>query len=87
MREAGITDTNSAYILIMRESGCRVNAKNSSSSAYGIPQALPGSKMASAGADWQTNPVTQLRWMQGYVVSRYGGWTGALNHSNAYGWY
>ena len=49
------------------ESGWRVNADNPSSSAYGIPQALPGSKMASAGADWATNPVTQIRWGLGYI--------------------
>ena len=57
-----------------------------STGAYGIPQALPGSKMASAGADWETNPVTQIRWMAGYV-SRYGGWQGAINFWYAHGWY
>lgn len=57
------------------------------SGAYGLPQALPGSKMASAGADWRTNPYTQLRWMRGYVNARYGGCAGALAHSYAYGWY
>lgn len=45
--------------------------------AYGIPQALPGTKMASAGADWATNPITQLRWMNDYVNQRYGGWAQA----------
>ena len=49
------------------ESGWRVNAGNKSSGAYGIPQALPGSKMASAGADWQTNPATQITWGLGYI--------------------
>jgi hypothetical protein len=54
-----------------RESGWRWNAQNASG-AYGIPQALPGSKMASAGADWQTNPATQIRWGLGYIKSVYG---------------
>lgn len=54
------------------ESGWRVNAANSSSGAYGIPQALPGSKMASVGADWQTNPRTQIEWGLGYIAARYG---------------
>src|SRR5690606_28488955 len=55
-----------------RESNWRWNADNPTSSAYGIPQALPGSKMASAGADWATNPVTQIRWGLGYIEGRYG---------------
>ena len=54
-----------------RESGWRYNAENASG-AYGIPQALPGSKMASAGADWQTNPATQIQWGLGYIKSDYG---------------
>ena len=54
-----------------RESGWRVNAANASG-AYGIPQALPGSKMATAGADWQTNPATQIKWGLGYIQSKYG---------------
>lgn len=54
------------------ESNWRVNADNPSSSAYGIPQALPGSKMASAGADWETNPATQIKWGLGYIKDRYG---------------
>jgi len=54
-----------------RESGWRYDAANPSG-AYGIPQALPGSKMASAGADWQTNPVTQIKWGFGYIQGRYG---------------
>lgn len=71
----------------MRESGCRVNARNASSGAYGIPQALPGNKMASAGADWETNPITQLKWMDGYVKSRYGSWAGAVSFWNQHHWY
>ena len=55
--------------------------------AYGIPQALPGSKMASAGADWATNPVTQIRWGLGYIEDRYGSPCGAWGHSQSHGWY
>jgi outer membrane murein-binding lipoprotein Lpp len=55
--------------------------------AYGIPQSLPGNKMASAGADWRTNPVTQLRWMNSYVMDRYGSWANAKAHHDANGWY
>lgn len=54
------------------ESGWNYKAQNSSSGAYGIPQALPGAKMASAGADWATNPVTQMKWGMGYIKDRYG---------------
>ncbi|MBQ3320760.1 G5 domain-containing protein [Candidatus Saccharibacteria bacterium] len=87
-REAGVSeyDLPAAIDLIYRESGCRVDATNVYSGAYGIPQALPGNKMASAGADWETNPITQIRWMSGYV-NRYGGWYGALNFWYAHGWY
>ena len=69
-----------------RESGWRVNAANASG-AYGIPQALPGSKMASAGADWATNPATQITWGLGYITSRYGTPCGAWGHSQSSGWY
>ena len=58
--------------LFARESGWRTDADNPNSSAYGIPQALPGSKMASAGADWATNPATQITWGLGYIKGRYG---------------
>ncbi len=70
-----------------RESGWNVYAHNGSSGAYGIPQALPGSKMASAGADWQTNPATQISWGLGYISGRYGSPCGAWSHSQATGWY
>ena len=73
--------------LYTRESGWNVYADNPSSSAYGIPQALPGSKMSSAGADWATNPVTQIRWGLGYIQDRYGSPCGAWSHSESYGWY
>ena len=87
LAQAGVTDMANARILIQRESGCNPLADNPNSDAYGIPQALPGSKMASHGADWATNPVTQLRWMQSYVMSRYGSWANAVNHSSTVGWY
>jgi phage-related minor tail protein/murein DD-endopeptidase MepM/ murein hydrolase activator NlpD len=70
-----------------RESGWRTTAKNPSSGAYGIPQALPGSKMASAGSDWRTNPATQIKWGLGYIASRYGSPAGAWAHSQRTGWY
>lgn len=70
-----------------RESNWRVNATNRSSGAYGIPQALPGTKMASAGEDWLTNPETQIKWGLGYIKGRYGSPCGALAHSNKFGWY
>lgn len=87
-RQAGVSEAELAVAvdLIYHESGCRVDASNASG-AYGIPQALPGSKMASAGADWATNPVTQIKWMIGYVNGRYGGWSQALSHWYAHGWY
>lgn len=70
-----------------KESNWRWNADNPSSSAYGIPQALPGRKMASAGRDWRTNPVTQIKWGLKYIKGRYGSPCGAWNHSKARGWY
>lgn len=80
-REAGVSelDLEVALDLIYRESGCRVDARNASSGAYGIPQSLPGNKMAEFGDDWETNPVTQIRWMIKYVNHRYGGWQQALD--------
>lgn len=69
-----------------RESGWRYNAENASG-AYGIPQALPGSKMASAGADWLTNPATQIRWGLGYIKSSYGTPCDAWGFWQAHGWY
>ncbi|WP_264031716.1 ubiquitin-like domain-containing protein [Cellulosimicrobium sp. SH8] len=70
-----------------KESNWRVDADNPSSSAYGIPQALPGSKMSSAGADWRTNPATQITWGLGYIEGRYGTPCSAWSHSVAKGWY
>jgi hypothetical protein len=70
-----------------RESGWNVHADNPSSSAYGIPQALPGSKMASAGPNWESNPVTQIKWGLGYIQGRYGSPCNAWGHSESHGWY
>jgi hypothetical protein len=70
-----------------RESGWRVYASNGSSGAYGIPQALPGSKMASMGSDWRTNPVTQIRWGLWYISASYGTPCAALAHSYRYNYY
>ncbi|KRE23502.1 hypothetical protein [Agromyces sp. Soil535] len=74
-------------LLWTRESGWRADAYNASSGAYGIPQSLPGSKMASAGADWRTNAATQIDWGLGYIDARYGAPCGAWAHSEAYNWY
>lgn len=70
-----------------RESGWNTFANNASSGAYGIPQALPGSKMASAGSDWATNPATQITWGLSYITSRYSTPCGAWGQSEAEGWY
>lgn len=69
-----------------RESGWRYDAENASG-AYGIPQALPGSKMASAGSDWQTNPATQIKWGLGYIKGTYGTPCDAWAFWQAHGWY
>jgi murein DD-endopeptidase MepM/ murein hydrolase activator NlpD len=69
------------------ESGWNPYAQNPSSGAYGIPQALPGSKMASAGGDWQSNPATQIRWGLSYIQGNYGSPCGAWAHEQATGWY
>lgn len=69
-----------------RESHWTVTAENPNG-AYGIPQAKPGNKMASAGPDWQTNATTQINWGLGYIKGRYGTPCGAWAHSQATGWY
>ncbi|MEU0518522.1 lytic transglycosylase domain-containing protein [Streptosporangium sp. NPDC006007] len=73
--------------LWMKESGWNERAMNRYSGAYGIPQSLPGHKMASAGSDWQTNAATQIEWGLGYIKGRYGTPCGAWGHSQAKGWY
>lgn len=70
-----------------KESNWNHTASNPSSGAYGIPQALPGSKMATAGDDWETNPATQIEWGLGYIEDRYGSPCEAWSHSQANGWY
>ena len=74
-------------ILWNRESGWNPLAENPSSGAYGIPQSLPGDKMASFGDDWRTNYQTQIQWGLWYINQRYGTPTEALNHSYDTGWY
>ena len=81
------TQYNCLNQLWIKESGWRWNAGNPTSGAYGIPQALPGSKMATAGADWRTNPVTQVKWGLGYVSGRYGTACAAWAHWRNHGWY
>lgn len=78
---------NQRVVPLDRESGWNAFAENAASGAYGIPQALPGSKMASAGADWRTNPATQVRWGLRYIRDSYGSPCGAWQHSEADGWY
>jgi hypothetical protein len=70
-----------------RESSWNITASNSSSGAYGIPQALPGDKMAAFGGDWRTNPITQISWGLWYIRESYGSPCGALSHENASGYY
>jgi hypothetical protein len=70
-----------------QESRWSVTAENSSSGAYGIPQALPGSQMATAGSDWQTSAATQIKWGLTYIHDRYGSPCGAEAHEQADGWY
>ncbi|HLL35711.1 MAG TPA: transglycosylase SLT domain-containing protein [Streptomyces sp.] len=73
--------------IVEHESGWDVDATNPSSGAYGLVQALPGSKMAAAGSDWKTNAKTQIEWGLGYMKSRYGSPVGAWNFWQANGWY
>lgn len=72
--------------LWQKESGWNYQAYNPSG-ATGIPQALPGSKMASAGSDWQTNPTTQIRWGLDYIQRAYGSPCAAWGHSQSVNWY
>jgi len=73
--------------LFKRESGWNQRASNSGSGAYGIPQALPGSKMAAFGADWKTSAATQIKWGLNYIEGRYSSPCGAWAHSQSTGWY
>ena len=87
--ERGWGDDQFACLLQLwnKESGWRVDAENKSSGAYGIPQSLPGSKMASVAADWRTNPATQITWGMNYIAGRYTNPCGAWSASQAKGWY
>lgn len=73
--------------IIMRESKWDINATNPSSGAYGIPQALPGSKMATIAGDWRTNPATQIIWGIEYMKDRYGSPCSAWGFKASHGWY
>lgn len=87
--EAGFSIGNMSCLdsLWERESGWNHTARNPSSGAYGIPQALPADKMASHGSDWQTNPATQIRWGLDYIDNRYGTPCGAWSFWQANNWY
>lgn len=89
MAAAGIAVSDYPYVdyIVSKESNWRPGAYNAGSGAYGLCQSLPASKMASAGGDYLTNPVTQLRWCSGYASGRYGGWQGAYNAWLAQGWW
>ncbi|MEU5087917.1 transglycosylase SLT domain-containing protein [Streptomyces sp. NPDC021356] len=73
--------------IVEHESGWNPHATNASSGAYGLVQALPASKMSSAGADWKNNPKTQIKWGLNYMNSRYGSPAAAWNFWQANGWY
>ena len=89
MRAAGIGDADFGYVdyIISHESGWDYHAVNRSSGAYGLPQSLPAGKLASAGADWRDNPVTQLRWANNYAVGRYGSWEAAYRYWTVNHWW
>ena len=82
MAAAGISPADYGYVdyIVGRESGWSPTKYNyAGSGAYGLCQALPASKMSTAGSDYMTNPITQLKWCNGYAVGRYGSWAGAYN--------
>ena len=83
----GESDFDCFNNIIIRESMWKVTATNPSSGAYGIPQALPGSKMAKVASDWRTNPATQIIWAVGYMEDRYGSPCAAWSFKQANGWY
>lgn len=83
----GENEFSCLFELWAHESGWRVNAGNPVTGAYGIPQALPGTKMASVADDWATNPATQITWGLGYVTGRYGTPCGAWASFQDKGWY
>ncbi|MDH6705639.1 hypothetical protein P3T27_002361 [Kitasatospora sp. MAA19] len=73
--------------IVSHESGWNVTATNPSSGSYGLGQALPASKMASAGADWKTNPSTQIKWTLDYMNTRYGSPNAAWSFWQTHHWY
>lgn len=83
----GLDQMEALDALWTHESGWNHQAENPSTGAYGIPQALPGSKMASVGEDWRTNPETQIRWGLSYIKDRYGSPNAAYEFFSANGWY
>jgi hypothetical protein len=83
----GVQEFDCLVLLWNRESHWNVFALNPSSGAYGIPQSLPAEKMATAGADWQTNPATQITWGLNYIQARYDTPCGAWAHSEETTWY
>ncbi|KWU38080.1 hypothetical protein AV935_03660 [Levilactobacillus brevis] len=87
LKQAGIPESQFGMYnyIVSHESGWNPKARNSSG-AYGLPQSLPANKMASAGSDWRTNPITQLKWMKGYV-KKYGGINGAYKFWQSHHWY
>jgi hypothetical protein len=103
MAQAGIAQSDYPYVnyIVSRESGwCPTKLQGQigycpgyppssfpSNLGYGLCQATPGTKMATAGSDWASNAVTQLRWCAGYAQSRYGGWAGAYQHWINYSWW
>ena len=89
MAAAGIARSDYTYVdyIIEHESHWNPVAQNARSGAYGLCQALPGTKMATAGSDWKSNPVTQLKWCSGYASQRFGGWAGAYNYWVSHGYW
>ncbi len=89
MSAAGISSSDYTYVdyIVTKESGWNSTATNAVSGAYGLCQSLPGSKMASAGSDWQTNAVTQMKWCDSYATSRYGSWASAYSFWIANNWW
>ena len=89
MAAVGISPSDYGYVNFILDHEAHWNpiAKNRYSGAYGICQALPGNKMASAGEDWETNPITQLRWCNSYAVGRYGSWAAAYEFWVKHKWW
>ena len=89
MQLAGIEDSDRRYVdfIVKAESNWSAAARNKKSGAYGLCQSLPADKMAEAGSDWRTNPITQMRWCDDYAHQRYGSWKKAYNFWRANRWW